>query len=182
MSCSSTGKRSTSTEQSEQTLYVRTTHFHPHHVDGAPENDLAVIELHNSINYKKDVFPACLPERDFADQLQVLSAPTIITGWKESKQEPTFQGPLTLNHLTYSTLQDCVKAHPNLITNKMGCTAPRASADCVMSSGSPVLTLYKDVTFLTGVVSQPIGANCTEGYIVQRVSRYLGWLKQLMSR
>lgn len=161
---------------------IRKIHYPPSYSSGATENDLAALELTTSIGFRPEIFPACLPERDFADKLQEVSSPTIVTGWKEPSEGISFQGPLTLNHLTYSPLQECVTAHPNLVTNRMGCTAPSTNVDCQMSAGSPLLSMYRDVTFLTGVVSKPAGANCTSGYIVQRVSRYLGWLRSLMSR
>lgn len=182
LSCISTGKRSIDPEAGEQTLYVKTVHTHPRFVEGRPENDLAVIELRDNIIFKKDVVAACLPERDFAENiLTKLSLPTVVTGWKDSAEGSSFQGPLTLNHLSYNQLPECLKVHPNLITNKMGCTIRRANADCTMTSGSPMLTMYRDVVFLTGVVSQPQGADCTNGYIFQKVSRYLGWLQTFMN-
>lgn len=153
--------------------------MHPRFVDGRPDNDLAVIELSSSIRFSKDVVAACLPEKDFAENV-LLPLPTIITGWKEVKEVNSLQGSLTLNHVTYDTLPNCLEAHPNLVTNKMGCTLALANATCTMSSGSPLLTMYKEVLFLTGVVSQPTGADCSKGYIVQKVSRYYSWLQSLM--
>lgn len=175
------GKRRTTEEQFEQTLYVKIVHVHPRYVEGRPENDLAVIELRDHIIFKREVIAACLPERDFAESVLMSGElPAVVTGWKEPTQESEFQGPLTLNQLAYNRLPKCLETHPNLITNKMGCTAPRTNADCTMSSGSPLLTLYREVFFLTGVVSQPPGADCSKGYIFQKVSRYLGWLQSLM--
>lgn len=175
------GKRTTNSEDGEQTLYVKKTHIHPRYVEGRPENDLAVIELRDRIIFKRNVIAACLPERDFAENvLMAGDSPAVITGWKESEQVSSFQGPLTLNLLAYNQLTQCLETHPNLITNKMGCTVPRTNADCTMSSGSPLLTLYREVFFLTGVVSQPQGAECSKGYVFQKVSRYLGWLQPLM--
>lgn len=176
----SVGKRSTNSD-GEQTLYVKIVHVHPRYVEGRPENDLAVIELRDRILFKKEVIAACLPERDFAESILMAGdLPAIVTGWKEPKQESSFQGPLTLNELAYDRLSNCMNTHPNLITNKMGCTAARTNADCTMSSGSPLLTLHREVFFLTGVVSQPPGADCTRGYIFQKVSRHLSWLQTLM--
>lgn len=154
--------------------------MHPRFVEGRAENDLAVIELSNHIRYNKDAIAACLPEKDFAENV-LMPLTTIITGWKEVKEAASLQGPLMLNHLTYDTLPNCLETHPNLVTNKMGCTFALANANCTMSSGSPLLTVYKDVLFLTGVVSQPPGADCSKGYIVQKVSRYHGWLQSLMN-
>ncbi|XP_026218560.1 protein Z, vitamin K-dependent plasma glycoprotein a [Anabas testudineus] len=175
------GKRSTNNEDGEQTLYVKLVHVHPRYVEGRPENDLAVIELRDQIIFKRNVIAACLPERDFAESvLMTGELPAVVTGWKEPNQVPAFQGPLTLNTLVYKPLSECLESHPNMMTNKMGCTAPRTNADCTMSSGSPLLTLYRDVFFLTGVVSRPTGADCTQGYMFQKVSRYLNWLQTLM--
>ncbi|XP_019963055.2 protein Z, vitamin K-dependent plasma glycoprotein a [Paralichthys olivaceus] len=175
------GKSSTNFQDGEQTLYVKIVHVHPRYVEGRPENDLAVIELRDRIIFKRNVIAACLPERDFTESILMTGEfPAVVTGWKEPKQVSAFEGPLTLNHLAYNQLTQCLETHPNLMTNKMGCTVPRANADCTMSSGSPLLTLYREVFFLTGVVSQPPGAECGKGYIFQKVSRYLGWLKPLM--
>ncbi|XP_070779261.1 protein Z, vitamin K-dependent plasma glycoprotein a [Enoplosus armatus] len=175
------GKRSTNYEGGEQAVHVKLVHVHPRYVEGRPENDLAVIELRDRIIFKKDVIAACLPERDFAESILMSGElPATVTGWKEPNQASSFQGQLTLNELAYSPLPQCLETHPNLMTNKMGCTTPRTNADCTMSSGSPLLTLYREVFFLTGVVSRPPGADCTKGYIFQKVSRYLGWLRPLM--
>ncbi|XP_026179857.1 protein Z, vitamin K-dependent plasma glycoprotein a [Mastacembelus armatus] len=175
------GKRSINYEEGEQMLYVKLVHIHPRYLEGRPENDLAVIELRDRILFKKDVVAACLPERDFAESVLMKGEfPAVVTGWKEVNLASAFQDPLTLNYLAYNQLPQCLDTHPNLMTNKMGCTAPRANADCTMSSGSPLLTLYREVFFLTGVVTQPSGADCSKGFIFQKVSRYLGWLQPLM--
>lgn len=175
------GKRTISHDPGEQVLYVKLVHIHPRYVSGSPENDLAVIELRDRIRFMKDVVAACVPERDFAESILMNGEfPAIVTGWKESNSAAAFQGQLKLNQLAYNRLPQCLETHPNLMTNKMGCTTPRTNADCTMSSGSPLLTLYREVFFLTGVVSQPPGADCNKGYIFQKVSRHLGWLRSLM--
>lgn len=176
------GKRSTAYTSGEQTLYVNGIKTHPRWVEGRPDNDLAVIELRDRIVFKREVVAACLPERDFAESVLMSGEnPVVVTGWKVPEQESAFPGALSLNQLAYEKLPKCVETHPNLMTNKMGCTAARANADCKMSSGSPLLTLYRDVFFLTGVLSQPPGADCTKGYIFQKVSRHLGWLQPFMA-
>ncbi|TNM97379.1 hypothetical protein fugu_015535 [Takifugu bimaculatus] len=78
------GKRTTGFEAGEQTVNVKQVHVHPRFVEGRPDNDLAVIELSNSIRYNKDVTAACLPEKDFAENV-LMPLPTIITGWKEGQ-------------------------------------------------------------------------------------------------
>ncbi|XP_035812201.2 protein Z, vitamin K-dependent plasma glycoprotein a isoform X1 [Amphiprion ocellaris] len=176
------GKRSTAYTSGEQTLYVKVVKTHPRWVEGRPDNDLAVIELRDRIVFKREVVAACLPERDFAESILMSGEnPAVVTGWKVPEQESAFPGALSLNQLAYEKLPRCLETHPNLMTNKMGCTTARANADCKMSSGSPLLTLYRDVFFLTGVLSQPPGADCTKGYIFQKVSRHLGWLQPFMA-
>lgn len=66
------------------------------------------------------------------------------------------------------------------VTNKMGCTLPRPKADCNFGPGSPILTLHREVFYLTGVVSQSQGMDCLNGYVFQKVSRFLPWLKNVM--
>lgn len=182
LTCASSGKRSTAFESGEQILQVRIVHIHPRYVQGRPENDIAMIELRDRIVFQRNVIAACLPERDFAESILMTGdLPAVITGWSDLKGTTAFTGGLTLNQLAYNQLPQCLETHPNLITNKMGCTTPRTNADCSMSSGSPLFTLYREVFFLTGVVSQPQGSECSRGYIFQKVSRHLGWLQSLMS-
>ncbi|KAM8724669.1 protein Z, vitamin K-dependent plasma glycoprotein a [Acanthopagrus schlegelii] len=175
------GKRSTGYESGQQTLTVKEKSVHPRYVEGRPEYDLAALVLDGRIIFKKDVVAACLPEKGFAESVLMSGEySTVITGWKETPQAASFGGPLMFNQLAYDSLTQCLERHPDLMTNKMGCTTPRSNADCGMNSGSPLLTLYRDVFFLTGVVSQPTGADCTNGFIFQKVSRNLGWLRPLM--
>lgn len=175
------GARKTTPEDSQQTVSVRLVHIHPRYIDGQPENDLAVIELRDPIRFKREVVAVCLPERDFADRILTSAEyPGVVTGWKEVADQSSFQNSLTLNHLAYDTLSKCVETYPMIMTNKMGCTSPRANADCSMSSGSPLLTLYRDVFFLTGIITKPVDVDCNKGYIFQRVSRHLDWLLPLM--
>ncbi|XP_061557165.1 protein Z, vitamin K-dependent plasma glycoprotein a isoform X2 [Phycodurus eques] len=177
------GKRKMTNEDGEQTLNVKVTHPHPRYAAGRPENDLAVVELRGRIVFGKEATAACLPERDFADSVLMSGdLPAAATGWKDPRPpESSFQGALTLNGLAYEGLPRCLETHRGLVNNKMGCTAARANADCGFGGGSPLLTLYGEAFFLTGVVSQPPGANCSKGFIFQKVSRHLGWLQSLMS-
>ncbi|XP_066498328.1 protein Z, vitamin K-dependent plasma glycoprotein a [Hoplias malabaricus] len=173
------GKRLMSYVPEEQNVYVQKVHVHPLYMEGKPDNDLAVLELKEKIIFKKAVVPACLPERDFADSVLMSGEYMgIVTGWKNSSE---FQGSLMLNHLTYDKLPACVERYPGQVTNKMTCTMQRPKADCSFGPGSPVLTLYRDVFFLTGIVSQSQNMDCKSGYVLQKVSRSLPWLKTLMN-
>lgn len=163
-----------------KTLRVRVVHLHPRYVEGRPENNLAVIEVEDRFSFSDQVIAACLPEKDFAESvLMAGELPAFTTGWKTSSQA-AFQDQLTLKKLEYRQLNQCLGTYPNIMTNKMGCTAPPGGADCSMSSGSPVFTMYRDVFFLTGILSQPEGADCNNGYIFQKVSRHLSWLQFVM--
>lgn len=173
------GKRTTNTEDGEQSREVKLIHIHPSYVMGRPEYDLAVVVLRDPIVLKREVIPVCLPEKDFADNV-LMTAGAMVTGWKESQDGSAFQGELTLNHLDYDSLANCVAAHTDVMTNKMGCTTRRPNADCSMSSGSPLVTLHRDVFFLTGVITKALEADCTKGYTFQKVSRHLGWLQPIM--
>ncbi|TRY85503.1 hypothetical protein DNTS_016007 [Danionella cerebrum] len=175
------GKRTSTFETGEQVLQVKQVHIHPLYNEGRPDNDVAVVELRDKMILKKTVVPICLPERDFADN--VLTAGNymgVISGWKQLPNAPGFEGSLMFNHLSYDTLPICSGRHSTQVTNKMACTMPRAKADCVFGQGSPVLTLYREVFFLTGVVSQPPATDCKSGYVFQKVSRVLPWLNTFM--
>ncbi|XP_060767047.1 protein Z, vitamin K-dependent plasma glycoprotein a [Neoarius graeffei] len=172
------GKMVPTYEIDEQDLYVKKVHVHPLYLEGKPENDLAVIELKDKIMLKKKVVPACLPERDFAENVLISGEHMgVVTGWQNASE---FVGNLRLNHLSYSKLSACVERHSGQVTNKMACTLPRPKVDCFFGSGSPILTLYREVFFLTGVVSQSPGLDCSNGYVFQKVSRFLPWLRNVM--
>lgn len=176
------GKRSVSSDDG-RTFFVKKHHIHPRYVEGRPENDLAVIELRDRIRFSSSTIAACLPEKSFAESILMQGdLPAVVTGWREPKGAPDFQGQLMLNQLAYKRLPQCLDTYPDLMTNKMGCTVARSKADCTMSAGSPLLTLYREVFFLTGVVSIPPGADCSKGYIFQKVSRHLNWLRSLGAR
>ncbi|KAI7790245.1 protein Z, vitamin K-dependent plasma glycoprotein a isoform X1 [Triplophysa rosa] len=176
------GNTMTSYEADEQVLGVQQVHVHPHYTDSGSQNDLAVLELKQKMVFKKNVVPACLPERDFADSV-LMSGKYMgaITGWKEDEGGAEFQGNLLLNHLSYEKLSTCSQRHSAQVTNKMSCSLPQAKADCIFGSGSPVLTLYREVFFITAIVSRPSGFNCNNGHILQKVSRSLPWLNSFMS-
>ncbi|XP_030645708.1 protein Z, vitamin K-dependent plasma glycoprotein a [Chanos chanos] len=176
------GTRRVTYEVGEQTLSVKKVHVHPLFVADSPENDLALVELQTSINIKNSVRAACLPERDFADSVLLTGEwMGMVTGWKDVPDATELQGDLRLNHLSYKSFSDCKQQHPGLMTNKMICTMPRPKADCFFSSGSPVLTVYRDVFFLTGVVSRVPGMECNKGYILQKVSRFLPWINSVLN-
>ncbi|XP_036407925.1 protein Z, vitamin K-dependent plasma glycoprotein a [Megalops cyprinoides] len=175
------GKRGTDYESGEQSLYVKGVTSHPLYVPGRPENDLAVVELRSRITFKRSVVAACLPERDFAENVLMSGEhDAVVTGWRAEPNATEVRGGLLLNHLAYEPLGQCAGRHPGLVTNKMFCTAPRSKADCAFVSGSPALTLYRNVFFLTGVLSRPPGHDCAQGYVFQKVSRFLPWLQPFM--
>ncbi|KAI5624271.1 hypothetical protein C0J50_16164, partial [Silurus asotus] len=203
------GKRLTSYETGEQNLYVKHVHVHPLFMEGKPENDLAVIELKEKIIFKKSVVAACLPERDFAETLLMSGEHLgVITGWKDASEfdgnlrlnhlsysklpscVERHSGRVSafLYQTTiYSTSLQCsvlnlilIISVANKVTNKMSCTLQSPKADCFFGPGSPVLTLYREVFFLTGVVSQSQGVECSNGYVFQKVSRFIPWLRNVM--
>ncbi|XP_042559953.1 protein Z, vitamin K-dependent plasma glycoprotein a [Clupea harengus] len=175
------GKRLTSQESGEQTMYVRNVHTHPRYVGGRADYDLALLELRDKMIFRKSVLAACLPERDFADTVLLAGKYMgVVTGWSHAPGATEVTGQLTLNHLSYETLDKCVERFNGQVTNKVACSLPREKADCVIGPGSPVLTLYREVFFLTGVISPAPEPGCRQGYVMQKVSRYMNWLKPLV--
>lgn len=102
----------TSYEADEQVLRVKQVHVHPLYTDSGFQNDLAVVELKQKMVFKKNVVPACLPERDFADNVLMSERYMgAVTGWKEDEGGAEFQGNLLLNHLSYEKLSKCSQRH-----------------------------------------------------------------------
>ncbi|KAL2078781.1 hypothetical protein ACEWY4_026466 [Coilia grayii] len=175
------GKRVTAMESGEQTLYVRNTHIHPRYSAGRHDYNLALLELRSRMVLKDTVLPACLPDRDFADSVLLAGKYMgVVTGWSHAPDATEVTGKLSINHLSYDTLETCVQRFNGQVTNKMLCSAPREKADCVIGPGSPVLTLHKEVFFLTGLISPAPQPGCRQGYVMQKVARYMNWLKPLV--
>ena len=104
------GKRLTSQESGEQTMYVRNVHTHPRYVGGRADYDLALLELRDKMIFRKSVLAACLPERDFADTVLLAGKYMgVVTGWSHAPGATEVTGQLTLNHLSYETLDKCVE-------------------------------------------------------------------------
>ncbi|XP_063077479.1 protein Z, vitamin K-dependent plasma glycoprotein a [Engraulis encrasicolus] len=170
-------------ESGEQTLYVLNIHVHPRYTAGRYDYDVAVVELKSRMALKDTVVPACLPEADFAGSVLLAGKYMgVVTGWSHAPNATEVTGKLLLNHLSYDTLDTCVSRFNGQVTNKMLCSSPREKADCVIGPGSPVLTLHKDVFFLTGLVSPAPEPGCRQGYVMQKVPRLLTWLKPLVDR
>ncbi|KAM8824491.1 protein Z, vitamin K-dependent plasma glycoprotein a [Synchiropus picturatus] len=168
------GKRKRTFDDYEQTINVKKVTLHPRYVEGRGEYDLAVVELQGRMTFTSRLVSACLPEKDFAENF-LLKSTALVTGWKTGDDSP-----LMFNHLEYESLSQCLQTHPEIITNKMGCTGARANVDCTMGSGSPLLALHRGVVYLTGVLSEPAGLSCSKGYVFQKVSRNLGWIQKFM--
>ncbi|XP_066545759.1 protein Z, vitamin K-dependent plasma glycoprotein a [Amia ocellicauda] len=175
------GKRKIPYEEGEQVLYVSTIHKHPKYQEGQPDNDLALLKLRGRITFKKSAVAPCLPERDFAENALMGRGPrtALVMGYSYSGGS-VLQGNLQLASLPYLPLQQCRETHSTSLTNKMFCTSHPPSESCFFGPGSPVITVYKQVAFLTGVLSRPQGFDCDKGYVYQKISRFLPWLRPFM--
>uniref|UniRef100_W5M4Z9 Protein Z, vitamin K-dependent plasma glycoprotein a n=1 Tax=Lepisosteus oculatus TaxID=7918 RepID=W5M4Z9_LEPOC len=173
------GKMQIPYEEGEQVLYVKSIHKHPKHVAGRPENDLALVELRERIRFKRQAAAPCLPERDFAENvLMGETSKALVMGWNYTGD--ALHGSLKLSSFSYLPLPQCQKKHDGLLTNKMFCTTSPERANCFFGPGAPVVSIHKQVAFLVGLLSRPQGQACEKGFVYQKISRFLPWLRPFM--
>ncbi|XP_015219721.2 protein Z, vitamin K-dependent plasma glycoprotein b [Lepisosteus oculatus] len=142
-----------------------------------PANDLALLRLETPLEFSRRVFPICLPEKDFAENVLMLGTGGVIGGPKVGGAGG--RNASLLNRLSYLPLESCRERHNFTVTNKMFCMEGPGEGGCDVKPGSPVITSHKGTSFLTGILtSPPSGYDCSQGYVFNKVSRHLSWINQ----
>ncbi|XP_035249163.1 protein Z, vitamin K-dependent plasma glycoprotein b isoform X1 [Anguilla anguilla] len=148
---------------------------HKRYRQGEPGDDLAFLHVHRPIRLGAGVFQACVPEKDFSENVLMESGQG---GWVADREAGGRRG--SPNHLSYLPLEDC-RTSLNLsfpLTNKMFCMAGWGGGGCGLLPGTPVVSVRKNTVFLTGLITSPQTHNCSQGHVFTKLSRYLPWIHQ----
>ncbi|KAM3911454.1 coagulation factor IX [Leptodactylus fuscus] len=142
-------------------------------------NDIALVELADSIKLNDYARPICIGNRDFTDKLLKTIPHSWVTGWGHVR----FQGRPTikLQKLAVPNIDraTCKKSSRFHVSTTMFCAgySDEEKDTCQGDSGGPHSSEFRSVWFLTGITSW--GDKCAEKDkygVYTRVSRFTDWI------
>ncbi|XP_068124183.1 coagulation factor X [Hyperolius riggenbachi] len=164
---------------------VDKTILHPKFVKATFDFDIAVVKLREAINYTDNIIPACLPEPDFADQVLMNEKQAMVSGFGRLHERGAQATKLQMLYVPYVSRQICKESSKGSITENMFCAGydKEVKDACQGDSGGPHVTPFKDIYFVTGIVSWGEGCAQQGKYgVYTRVSRLHKWLKGVMKK
>ncbi|XP_033334077.2 trypsin-1 [Megalopta genalis] len=171
--------QNSTTEAETQTFKVESVMKHSGYSTYNYNNDIALVRLTEPIDFKGNMRPVCLPEREKS----FAGATGVVTGWGAiGESGPTSQ---TLQEVMVPILSnnECrnTKYPARRITDNMLCAGYKEGNkdSCQGDSGGPLHIANDNNYHLVGVVSW--GEGCARpGYpgVYTRVNRYLTWISR----
>lgn len=171
-----------------QDFAVESFYFHPDYTRTKLQNDIAIIKLNDSIDFRPlSVKPICLP---FGSAATINQKKMIVTGWGATESGPRSQDLLQAK-LPLMTNEQCKNAYKRStqIWYKQLCAGGLRNVDsCFGDSGGPLQALgkYNGNTIRTiqhGVVSYGVRECGTGGIpgVYTRVAYYMDWILDTMT-
>ncbi|XP_056626513.1 protein Z, vitamin K-dependent plasma glycoprotein b [Triplophysa dalaica] len=160
----------------DSVVNLRVSSWTPHKrfVSGPLEDNLAFLELKESIPQELRGVPLCLPEKDFSENILMRSG-----------REGVVMGGAGHSYLPLDDCRDSLNL-TFLMTNTMFCMEKQKSkvrskpdVKCEVKSGSPVATVEGKTAFLTGISLSD--GDCHRGLVFTKLSRYLHWIRPLLN-
>lgn len=152
-----------------------------HEKYGSPvglNNDIALLELSESINFSTSVQAVCVHESNM--ELPSGSKSPIITGWGTTSENGSLANTLQMVEVPLTTPEKCRRTYgQSQITDQMICAGTDQGGldSCQGDSGGPMVYKHNNQWMLLGVVSW--GAGCarpgTPG-VYARVSEFTEWI------
>ncbi|XP_075056136.1 coagulation factor X [Mixophyes fleayi] len=172
-------------EGTESTHKVEKIIVHPKFVKETYDFDIAVIKLKEAINFTDNIIAACLPDPDFAEQVLVKGEAGLVSGFGRIHERGVQATKLQKLQVPYISRETCIQSSKHRITENMFCAGYNTELKdaCQGDSGGPHVTQYKDVFFVTGIVSWGEGCAQQGKYgIYTKVSNLHKWLKGVLKR
>ncbi|XP_062303318.1 coagulation factor X [Osmerus eperlanus] len=172
-------------EGHEAKHFVDQVLVHRNYISETFHNDISLIKLQKPITFTNYILPACLPELDFAENVLMRQPEGLVSGFGrvgENKQPSTVLLRLIVPYVPRAT---CMESSAQKISKRMFCAGyDRLAKDaCQGDSGGPHVTRYGDTWFITGVVSWGEGCAREGKYgVYTQVSKYIGWIRDVMAR
>ncbi|KAG8452121.1 hypothetical protein GDO86_004061 [Hymenochirus boettgeri] len=172
-------------ESIESTHKVEKIIVHPRFVKLTYDYDIAVIKLRDYINFTDNIIPACIPDPDFADQVLMNEPAAMVSGFGRLHERGVQAKKLQMLQVPYIKRHRCIESSTHVITENMFCAGFEVEVKdaCQGDSGGPHVTPYKDVFFVTGVVSW--GEGCAQKGkfgVYTKISKLHKWLKAVLKK
>ncbi|XP_048396255.1 coagulation factor X-like isoform X2 [Stegostoma tigrinum] len=171
-------------EGTEQIHNVSQIHIHSRYSPATFENDIALLKLETPIEFNNYTIPICLPETDFAEFFLMNSEYGAISGWKLKQGHVDQPVLLSIPYVPYIKHSKCEGLQPFPIVHRMFCAGLEELADplCYLTRGSPFVTKYRDVWYMTGMSLGGGEYDCNVIPVYTKVSRYINWIKKIMAQ
>lgn len=180
------GKMTTKKKSGTESIHkVEKIIIHPKFVRLTYDFDIAVIKLKEAINFTDNIIPACLPEPDFAEQVLMNEKEAMVSGFGRTHERGAQSTKLMMLNVPYVNRQTCKESSKFTISEYMFCAGydTEVKDACQGDSGGPHVTPFKDIYFVTGIVSWGEGCAQQGKYgVYTKVSKLHKWLKGVMKR
>ncbi|KAK5847412.1 hypothetical protein PBY51_016540 [Eleginops maclovinus] len=178
-------------EGTEQHIPVSMAIPYPGYVPASGDGDVALLRLHLPVTPNRRVVPICLPTRDFAGRELLPVRYHVVSGWgRRTTGGNAPAGPLTPTspllrrmNIPILTNTECSRRSGFNFTDNMLCAGylEGRQDSCRGDDGGPLVTLYGQTHFLSGVVGW--GQGCAHpGYygVYAKMANFLNWVEATM--
>uniref|UniRef100_A0AC11E440 Coagulation factor X n=1 Tax=Ovis aries TaxID=9940 RepID=A0AC11E440_SHEEP len=178
------GDRNTGQEDGNEMVHeVEMSVKHGRFVKETYDFDIAVLRLKTPIQFRQNVAPACLPEKDWAEATLMTQKTGIVSGFGRTHEKGRPSSTLKMLEVPYVDRNACKLSSSFSITPNMFCAGYDAQPEdaCQGDSGGPHVTRFRDTYFVTGIVSWGEGcARKGKFGVYTKVSNFLKWIDKIM--
>ncbi|XP_059936057.1 coagulation factor X isoform X2 [Mesoplodon densirostris] len=178
------GDRNTETEEGNEMAHeVEVTVKHSRFVKETYDFDIAVLRLKTPIKFRRNVAPACLPEKDWAEATLLTQKTGVVSGFGRTHERGRLSSTLKILEVPYVDRNTCKLSSSFTITANMFCAGYDAQPEdaCQGDSGGPHVTRFRDTYFITGIVSWGEGCARKGKYgVYTKVTNFLKWIDKSM--
>ena len=145
--------------------------------------DIAILKLKLPIEFRRNVAPACLPEKDWAESTLMTQKSGIVSGFGRTHEKGRSSTTLKMLEVPYVDRNTCKLSTKFSITQNMFCAGYDSKPEdaCQGDSGGPHVTRFKNTYYVTGIVSW--GEGCAQQGkfgIYTKVTNFLRWINRSM--
>ncbi|XP_040342958.1 coagulation factor X [Herpailurus yagouaroundi] len=178
------GERDTGSEEGDEVAHeVDVIIKHNKFVRETYDFDIAVIRLRTPITFRRNVAPACLPQKDWAESTLMAQKTGIVSGFGKTHEKGRPSTILKMLEVPYVDRNTCKLSSSFTITQNMFCAGYDTNPEdaCQGDSGGPHVTRFKDTYFVTGIVSWGEGCARKGKYgVYTKVTNFLKWIDKSM--
>ncbi|KAM5278755.1 coagulation factor X [Hipposideros larvatus] len=178
------GDRNTETEDGNEVEHeVEVIIKHHKFVRETYDFDIAVLKLKTPIEFRMNVAPACLPEKDWAESALMTQKTGIVSGFGRTHEKGRMSTTLKMLEVPYVDRNTCKLSSKFTITANMFCAGYDSKPEdaCQGDSGGPHVTRFQGTYFVTGIVSWGEGCAQKGKYgVYTKVTNFLRWIDRSM--